>query len=57
LERVMANCRLLNDECKRRHMQRTTMWVVVQRRNRHQLVALVDLAERLGFSKLVSRST
>jgi MoaA/NifB/PqqE/SkfB family radical SAM enzyme len=52
-ERVVANCRLLNDECARRGIERTKMWVVVQRRNRHQLEALVDLAEQLGFKKLV----
>lgn len=52
-ERVIANCRLLNDECARRGIQRTKMWVVVQRRNRRELASLVDLAEQLGFGKLV----
>jgi hypothetical protein len=33
------------------------MWVVLQQRNRHLLVAVVDLAEQLGSESSFSRST
>jgi MoaA/NifB/PqqE/SkfB family radical SAM enzyme len=56
-ERLVANCRLLNDECARHGIQMTKMWVVLQQRNRHLLVAVVDLAEQLGSESSFSRST
>jgi pyrroloquinoline quinone biosynthesis protein E len=52
-EMVTRNCKLLNDYCDSRKLLRTKMWTVVQRNNRHQLPALVDLAGQLGFKTMV----
>jgi MoaA/NifB/PqqE/SkfB family radical SAM enzyme len=51
-ERVIANCKLLNDYCDRKGIVRSKMWVVVQERNQHQLRDFVDLAGKLGFRSL-----
>ena len=52
-DRVTANCRMLNALSAARGVVRSKMWVVVQRANRHQLGALIDLAAVLGFEHLV----
>ncbi len=52
-ERVVGNCKLINDYCKEIGVQRTKMWTVVQRGNVDQLEALVDLAKEAGFTNMV----
>jgi pyrroloquinoline quinone biosynthesis protein E len=51
-ERVISNCRLVNDYCERNGVARTKMWVVVQKSNRHQLLDFVELAARAGFRSM-----
>ena len=51
-DRVISNCKLINDYCNERGVVRTKMWVVVQSANRHQLKEFVELAARTGFSSL-----
>ena len=51
-ERVTANCRRINAYCADLGIERTKMWVVVQRANRHQLADLVRLAGDLGFRSM-----
>lgn len=51
-ERVVENCKLINAYCAERNIERTKMWTVVQRPNRHQLVELVDLAHEMGFRSM-----
>lgn len=52
-ERVIANCKLINEYCRSKGIERTKMWTLVQRRNIHQLEALVHLAPELGFTNQV----
>jgi pyrroloquinoline quinone biosynthesis protein E len=51
-DRVISNCRLINDYCDQLGIVRTKMWVVVQKANRHQLSDFVDLAAKAGFRSL-----
>src|SRR5262245_1201030 len=51
-ERVIANCKLINDYCAEKGIERTKMWVVVQKANGHQLSDLVELAAAAGFRSL-----
>ena len=51
--RVVNNCKLINDYSRERGVVRTKMWTVVQRKNVHELSALVDLAQEAGFSNMV----
>lgn len=51
--RVVENCRTINAYCKSLGIERTKMWTVVQKSNRHQLEALVDLAADMGFTNQV----
>ena len=51
-EKVIANCRLINDYCDQNGLTRTKMWVVVQRDNRHQLRDFVSLAADAGFRSM-----
>ena len=48
-KRVVENCRLLNAYSAQQGVVCAKMWTVIQRRNVHQLHALVDLAADLGF--------
>lgn len=52
-EQVVANCKLVNAYCADLSIERTKMWTVVQKGNRHQLPALVDLAAEMGFRSMV----
>lgn len=52
-ERVMTNCKMINQYCRERDLRRTKMWVVVQRDNVDELLALVDLCAEIGFPSLV----
>jgi MoaA/NifB/PqqE/SkfB family radical SAM enzyme len=52
-ERVIENCRVINDYCRSKGIARTKMWTVVQQPNVHQLPDLVDLAAQLGFESQV----
>lgn len=51
-DRVISNCKLINDYCAERGVVRTKMWVVVQKGNRHQLNDFVELAAKAGFKSL-----
>ncbi len=51
-ERVIANCRLINDYCEKKGVVRTKMWIVVQKGNRHQLAEFVSLAADAGFKSV-----
>ena len=51
-DRVIQNCRLLNDYAGKKGNVGIQMWVVVQRTNLEELEALVDLAGDLGFGRL-----
>jgi pyrroloquinoline quinone biosynthesis protein E len=51
-ERVMANCKLINEYCDKKSIERTKMWVVVQKTNMHQLFDFVVLAADAGFRSL-----
>jgi pyrroloquinoline quinone biosynthesis protein E len=52
-QRVMSNVALINDYARKKGVDRTKMWTVVQQANLHELEALVDLAAELGFSNQV----
>jgi len=52
-EKVRSNCKLINDYCEEKNVERTKMWVVVQKSNSHQLDDLVDLGYNLGFKNIV----
>ena len=49
-ERVVENCKLINDYAKTKGVIITKMWTVVQSANVHQLSDLVQLAARVGFT-------
>jgi pyrroloquinoline quinone biosynthesis protein E len=51
-ERVVSNCKLINGYCDSKGIERTKMWTVVQKGNRHQLSQLVDLAHEMGFKSM-----
>jgi pyrroloquinoline quinone biosynthesis protein E len=51
-KRVVANCKLINGYCGELGVERTKMWTVVQKGNRHQLAQLVDLAHEMGFRSM-----
>jgi len=48
-ERVVSNCKLINAYCRERGAERTKMWTVVQKGNRHQLPELIDMGYEMGF--------
>ena len=52
-EKVVQNCKLINNYAKKMNKDRTKMWTVVQNKNFHQLHDLVSLASDLGFSNQV----
>lgn len=51
-ERVVSNCKLINDYCAQLGIERTKMWVVVQKSNRHQMPQFVELSREIGFKHL-----
>jgi len=51
-KRVVSNCKLINGYCAKLGIERTKMWTVVQKANRHQLMQLVDLAHEMGFRSM-----
>jgi pyrroloquinoline quinone biosynthesis protein E len=51
-ERVISNCKLINGYCEELGIERTKMWTVVQKGNRHQLSQLVDVARETGFKSM-----
>jgi MoaA/NifB/PqqE/SkfB family radical SAM enzyme len=51
-KRVVANCKLINGYCAELGIERTKMWTVVQKGNRHQLAQLVALAHEMGFNTM-----
>jgi len=51
-EQISKNCRALNDYCRQAGKRITKIWTLVQKKNRHQLLDLVEVADRLGFRDL-----
>lgn len=51
-ERVLENCRLLNDYARRVNRRRTRMWTVVQQDNFDELEQFPDVAAEAGFDRL-----
>jgi pyrroloquinoline quinone biosynthesis protein E len=51
-ERVLSNCKMINDYCHSLGIERTKMWTVVQKGNRHQLTELVHIAAAHGFRSM-----
>jgi MoaA/NifB/PqqE/SkfB family radical SAM enzyme len=49
---VSKNYRMLNDYCDENGKRITKMWALVQEKIRHQLLDMVDVADRLGFRDL-----
>lgn len=52
-EQVIKNCTLINDYCRAKSIQRTKMWVVVQKQNVREMRRLLELAHATGFNDLV----
>ena len=52
-KQVIKNCKLINDYSREVGVRRTKMWVVVQKKNAHQLDKLIDLAADIGFTNMV----
>ena len=52
-ERVVKNCKLINGYCREQGLQRTKMWTVMQKANRHQMNDLVRLGADVGFDQMV----
>jgi len=52
-ERVVNNCKLINSYCEYKGIERTKMWVVVQKDNLNQLFDLLDLAKEMKFKHVV----
>lgn len=52
-EKVVENCTLINTYCEKQDIERTKMWVVVQKANEHQLEELVLLAQVMKFKSMV----
>lgn len=50
--KICDNCKLLNDYCRSENKMRSRMWVVVQKKNFHQLYDFPQLAKDLGFERL-----
>jgi MoaA/NifB/PqqE/SkfB family radical SAM enzyme len=51
--RIIKNCELINRYSREQNLRVTKVWTLVQNRNAHQLVDLIDLAANLGFQDLV----
>ncbi|TAF54070.1 MAG: radical SAM/SPASM domain-containing protein [Oscillatoriales cyanobacterium] len=51
-EKVVENCRLLNEYCRDTNRKRTRMWTVVQQDNFSELEQFPVLAADLGFERL-----
>ncbi len=51
-ERMVQNCKLINNYCYSLEMDKTRMWVLLQRDNFHELHKFPAFAERLGFKRL-----
>lgn len=52
-EKVVENCKLINNYCKSKNIERTKMWVVVQKDNITELEELVKLSGDMSFTSLV----
>ena len=51
-DKVVENTTLLNNYQASKGVLKTRCWSVVQKSNRHQLKEIIDLCERMGFSRL-----
>ncbi|MBF0140283.1 MAG: radical SAM protein [Magnetococcales bacterium] len=52
-QRIQSNCLRINNYCAQKGIERTKMWTVVQRGNRHELPQLIDFARETGFKHAV----
>jgi len=52
-ERVVDNCKLVNQYAASQSIERTKMWTVVQKKNQHQIKEIIDLGKAMGFKHLV----
>jgi MoaA/NifB/PqqE/SkfB family radical SAM enzyme len=52
-EKVSENCKLINAYCREKNVERTKMWVVLQKENIHEMIPLVRLSKELGFQSMV----
>lgn len=51
-DKVVENTTLLNNYAALKGVLKTRCWSVVQKSNRHQLKEIIDLSEKMGFSRL-----
>lgn len=51
-ERIVENCKLLNDYSRQTGIDMTRMWTVLQKQNFHEASALLDIASDTGFRRL-----
>jgi pyrroloquinoline quinone biosynthesis protein E len=51
-EKIMENCRLINNYCNSKGLLKTRMWTVLQKENFHQLLDFPYLAKELNFRRL-----
>ncbi|HEX9060655.1 MAG TPA: radical SAM protein [Clostridia bacterium] len=51
-DKVVSNTTLLNNYAASKGVLKTRCWSVVQKSNRHQLKEIIDLSEKMGFSRL-----
>ena len=52
-ERVVQNCKLLNDHAASLGLRRTKLWTLVQEGNYQRLPEMVELAAKMGFAHYV----
>jgi MoaA/NifB/PqqE/SkfB family radical SAM enzyme len=52
-EKVVENCKLINDYATKKGVVRTKMWTVLQRDNVHEMLQLVKLGAEMGFKTMV----
>ncbi len=51
-EKIVENCKLINQYCNERNLLRTRMWVLVQKHNAHEFSDFVRLAAEMGFRRM-----
>ena len=51
-EKVVENCKLINDYCNSIGTDKTRMWVLLQQDNFHELKMFSEFAKKLGFKRL-----
>jgi pyrroloquinoline quinone biosynthesis protein E len=51
-ERTVQNCQLINEYCRSQKVDKTKMWVLLQKANFHQLPLFPRFARELGFQRM-----